>query len=121
MENYMPLRSLAVRLMVLSLSPFSLSLHELSVRNLMGGYTNCADRLYIFLGRVSLGRVWLPFVISPPFRPGAFVGPFRPGAIVLFHVLFIARLFSVCSVHFFSCTFLLPPLSRIFPVLARET
>ena len=51
----MPLRSLAVFLMVLSLSSFSLDLYEFLIRDLVGGHTDCAYGLCILSGRVGLG------------------------------------------------------------------
>ena len=50
--------------MFLSLSPLSLNLHEFSVRNLVGGYTNCTKRLYILLGRADLGLVLRIFSVG---------------------------------------------------------
>ena len=64
MEKCMPLRSLAVCLMFLSLSPLSLNLHRFSVRNLVGGYTNCTNRLYILLGRADLSFVFRIFSVG---------------------------------------------------------
>ena len=55
MENCMPLRSLAVILMVLPLSSFSLDLYEFPIRNLVCGHTDCAYGLFILSGRVVLG------------------------------------------------------------------
>ena len=60
----MHLGSLAVCLIFFILSPLSLDLYKFSFRNLVGGYTNCPNMLYIFQGRADINFVFRIFSVG---------------------------------------------------------